>query len=221
MDGRSVGLGRGEQEISPARGLSPNLPTEQDFMSGTSFILHEDLPLQTNQCRKPFFRLANRSEICRLMLMEYQNALAKSLNNSGHLFSTDLEALPEEAFSQSFGPKCRTVADITYECMLVNDHIGLTIRGEELFDWPEGYIKAPEDFVGKAAIIDAFKQSMQKQVDTANTFNEEGLTGKVMSDGQETTFAERFRFMNLHLWYHLGQLNFIQTMLGDDAWHWH
>lgn len=31
---------------------------------------------------------------------------------------------------------------------------------------------------------------------------------------------KQVRFMAVPLWYHSGQLNFIQTLLGDDEWHW-
>ncbi len=142
------------------------------------------------------------------------------LKSSFRLFSKDLESLPEEAFCQSFGPACRTIADIVYEVNMVNDHVGLTIRGEELFDWPDGWIKAPADFRSKEAVITAFKQSSDRFLATAEGFSEEQMLEPFQNEDSETNRFERCRFVALHNWYHSGQLNFIQTLLGDDAFHW-
>lgn len=135
-------------------------------------------------------------------------------------FLQDLQALPEEAFDKKFGPKTRTVADIVHEVNLVNDHIGLTIRGEELWDWPEGWIYAPEGQRTKEAVIAAYEKSSLQILDTVENFTEEQMLETILSDGDETTRFERCRFMAWHLGYHSGQLNYIQTLLGDDAWHW-
>ena len=142
------------------------------------------------------------------------------VKGSFHLLSKDLENLPDEAYSQSFGPACRTVADLIYEVNMVNDHVGLTIRGEELFDWPEGWIKAPADFQSKDAVIAGFKSSSEKFLATIEGFSEADMLTPLLSDGKETNRFERCRFVALHNWYHSGQLNFIQTLLGDGAFHW-
>jgi uncharacterized damage-inducible protein DinB len=146
---------------------------------------------------------------------------AKSLASACEIFLKDLEALPDEAFAKKFGDKVRTVADIVYEVNLVNDHIGMVLRGEEPFEWPEGgWITAPTDFKSKDAVITAFSESSQRIVETANGLSETDLESTVETERGPRSKAERCRFITLHLWYHLGQLNFIQTLLGDDAWHW-
>lgn len=147
--------------------------------------------------------------------------VAKSLKNALRLFRIDLEALPEEAYEKSFGPKVRSLADIVYEVGLVNDHVGMIMRSEEPFVWPEEqWIKAPEGLAGKGPVIAAFDESADRIVATAESFSQEEMDAPLATDEGETTRAERCRFMTLHVWYHLGQLNFVQTLLGDDAWHW-
>ncbi len=144
-----------------------------------------------------------------------------SLKGAFKIFLKDLEAIPEDAYDKSFGPKCRTVADIVYEVNMVNDHVGMVIRGEKAFEWPdEGWIKAPEDFRKKDVVIKAFQDSSAKQVATAEGLTQAQMEEPFKTGERETTRFERFRFMTLHTWYHSGQLNFIQTLLGDDAWHW-
>jgi len=153
--------------------------------------------------------------------MEAKTIAVNGLKGACKIFRQDLEALPEEAYCQSFGPKTRTVADIVYEVNLVNEHVGLTIRGEDLFKWPEGWLKAPEGLETKEAVLGAFNTWAEKTISTAESFSEEQML-ETISDGEggETNRFERCRFMTLHIWYHSGQLNFIQTLLGDDAWHW-
>lgn len=144
----------------------------------------------------------------------------KSLKGAFAIFEKDLAAVPEEAFSKSLGGKARTVADITHEVCLVQDHIGMTMRGEELFAWPEGWVTAPPELQSKQASIADFQASCAKILETVEGWSEEDLKVKVDTEHGETDRAERCRFMALHLWYHSGQLNYIQTLLGDDDWHW-
>jgi uncharacterized damage-inducible protein DinB len=153
--------------------------------------------------------------------MDSKTTAVRSLTNSIQLFQKDLQALPEEAFTKKFGSATRTVADIVYEVNLVNDHVGMAIRGEEPFEWPdEQWIKAPADFHSKEVVIGAFDKSTKKILETADSFTAEQFDEMVQTEHGERSRFERFQFMTLHMWYHCGQLNFIQTLLGDDSWHW-
>lgn len=152
--------------------------------------------------------------------MESLPTAIKGLKSALSIYEKDLQALPDDAFARSLGGKARTVADITHEVCLVNDHIGLTMTGGELFDWPEGWITAPADLQTKERCISAFQASAKGVISIVEGWSEEDLKVKVQTEHGETDRAERCRFMALHLWYHSGQLNFIQTLLGDDDWHW-
>lgn len=145
----------------------------------------------------------------------------KGYRGIAKLMLKDLEALPEGAFTNPFGPKTRTVADIVYEVNLVNDHIGMVIRGEKPFDWPEGgWIKAPEDLDSKQAVVEAFRVSSDRFGETAESFSGAALCEPFDTGEAVTTRLERIRFATVHMWYHSGQLNYIQTLIGDDVWHW-
>jgi hypothetical protein len=146
---------------------------------------------------------------------------ARSLDRAFTIFSQDLEALPPEAFTKRFGTVTRTVADIVHEVNMVNDRAGMEMRGETPQTWPDGdWITAPEGLDTKEKVIAAFESSRKKNVETSGAYSAEQLDEKITTEDGETTRAERCRFMTLHLWYHSGQLNFIQTLLGDTAWHW-
>jgi hypothetical protein len=152
--------------------------------------------------------------------MDIKTTAVKSLKGACNIFLQDLQALPEEAFCKSFGPKVRTVADIVYEVNMVNNHVSMVIRGDAPFLWPDGWVTAPADFCTKEIVIAAFEKSSQAAIATVEGYSSEELDATLQTDEGETTRFERSRFMTLHLWYHSGQLNFIQTLMGDDGWNW-
>jgi len=153
--------------------------------------------------------------------MDSKSIAVRDLQNARHQFLSDLKALPDDAFTKRFGPATRTVADIVYEVNLVNDHVGIVMRGEEPFEWPEGdWITAPSNFQTKDEVISGFEKSMDRILETAESFSPEEFESPIDNEGKKTNRFERCRFMTVHLWYHSGQLNFIQTLLGDDGFHW-
>jgi hypothetical protein len=152
--------------------------------------------------------------------MDAKTIASKGLESAFRVFRKDLLALPEDVFNKCLGGKARTVADIVYEVNRVNDDIELVVRGEAPSVWPEGWLTAPADMQTKEAVIAAFEESAQRVLSTADSYTSDELEANFMSDEGETTRFERFRFIALHTWYHSGQLNFIQTLLGDDEFHW-
>lgn len=118
------------------------------------------------------------------------------------------------------GGKARSVADIAYEVGLVNDHVRRTLAGEELFEWPDGFVAAPADLQSKEAALTNFRAQAERVLALVDGLDEEAMERSITTEHGETNGFERIRFMTLHLWYHSGQLNFIQTLLGDDGWHW-
>jgi len=144
----------------------------------------------------------------------------KSFHQACKIINADLAALPESAFDQSLGGKARTVADIMCEVNLVNDDIARNMRGEECMEWPEGWITAPEDQRTKEAVLAAFSASSDAIKAQIDAYSEADMANPVTTEHGETTIRERIRFMCIHMFYHSGQLNYIQTLLGDDAWHW-
>ena len=144
----------------------------------------------------------------------------KAIKSAFRIFATDLEALPEDAFDRSFGGKARTVADIVYEVNLVNDDISKNMAGETPAEWPEGWVTAPEGLRTKQAVLDSFAASSSRIVAQVEGYSEDDIEAKVTTEHGETDRFERCRFMALHVWYHAGQINFIQTLIGDNVWHW-
>lgn len=153
--------------------------------------------------------------------MDISAPIVKSFERACAIFSQDLDALPDEAFFKSLGGKARTVADIVTEVNMVNDHVCIVMEGKTPFPWPEdGWITAPSDMDTRDKVILSFKDSSQRCQEIVRSFNEAKFLEPLVTEDSTTTRLERVRFMTLHIWYHSGQLNFIQTLLGDDGGHW-
>jgi len=153
--------------------------------------------------------------------LDSKGIATRILNQAARFIRVDLNALPEQIFSRKFGDKTRTVADLVYATILVNDHVRMTIAGETPFKWPDvQWVTAPKDFQTKAEVINGFEKSIQKLLETVEKFTPAQLEETIQTEDGATTRFERCQFMALHMWYHSGQLNYIQTMLGDDVFHW-
>lgn len=152
--------------------------------------------------------------------MEKKAIAVGALKSALGAMRKDLDAMPESAFEHHFGGKSRTVADIIHEVNMVNDDICRNMKGEPASEWPEGWVTAPEGQRDKVSVLAAFDRSSEAVLALAEGSSEEDMSAKVITEHGETDRFERFRFVALHVWYHSGQLNFIQTLLGDDAWHW-
>ena len=173
------------------------------------------------RCRFRRLPFDNASMVTDSYRPESKTIAFNALKGACGTFLKDLKALPDDAFEKKFGVATRTVADIVYEVNLVNDHVGMVMRLEEPFTWPdEQWIKAPVGFGTKEIAIEAFEKSSERILATVEAFTRDQIEKPLKTDEGETTRFERCRFMTLHLWYHSGQLNFIQTILGDEVWHW-
>lgn len=66
----------------------------------------------------------------------------------------------------------------------------------------------------------AYRETAERLKALIAAWTADALTAKVTTEHGETDRGERCRSITLHLWYHSGQLNFIQTLLGDAGWPW-
>ena len=143
-----------------------------------------------------------------------------SINRTFRAFSQDLEALPDDTFPRSLGGKARTVADVVYEVNLTNDWLRLNLLGEPVLNRPNAWVTAPEEARTKETAIASFQVSSEQVIHLVEQMALEELEGIIQTELGEMTRAELCRSMTVHLWYHSGQLNYIQTLLGDAESHW-
>jgi hypothetical protein len=135
-------------------------------------------------------------------------------------FQQDIENLPEEVFVKSLGGKARTVADIAYEVRLTNERLCRDLLRQPSTDTPSGWAVAPEELYTKKATRRSFQASAEAVVQILEGMSVEEIEEVVPGVLGEASRADHCRSMTVHLFYHSGQLNFIQTLLGDSDIHW-
>ncbi|MBX3119816.1 MAG: hypothetical protein KF784_12170 [Fimbriimonadaceae bacterium] len=136
-------------------------------------------------------------------------------------FLEDLESMPAGMLSKDNGGKSRNPYDLTYE--LIGMHSMFTNllqqrKGE--IEGPNGWVKAPTEFQNKEKAASAFDDALISFVDALHNYK-----GDAISDEFESPFGPftPLGMANLSVWhimYHSGQLNYIQTLHGDDDFHW-
>jgi hypothetical protein len=134
----------------------------------------------------------------------------------------DLKALPEEVRSQSHGGCARTPLNFIAECASLNNFIAEILeRGDakRLTDEEETALFASVDTTDKAVTM--LDQSVSRLQAAYESLDENTLGD--MTDKPFGRPMQKFGPASLpinHMMYHDGQLNYIQTLLGDDKIHW-
>lgn len=147
--------------------------------------------------------------------------LIQRINNSASCFTADLNAMPEDSLDRSPGGKARTAFDLTFEVVELNRIVAGRARGEQTpFDDSEGWTRAPESYKNKATAIADFEDSVQQLVDALAHASDEALAASVETPFGDVTLARLAEIVPRHIMYHSGQLNYIQTWLGDEVFHW-
>ena len=143
-----------------------------------------------------------------------------SVTRALRFFQQDLENLPPEVFEKSLGGKARTAADIAYEVRLTNERLCRDLQRLESSESPNAWTVAPEEFRTKEAAIASFQSSADQVVALIERLSVEEMEEVVPGVLGDASRADHCRAMTVHLFYHSGQLNFIQTLLGDSEIHW-
>ncbi len=154
--------------------------------------------------------------------VDLKKPILQELKDSGKRYLQDLDALSEDAVLSSPMGGARTAADMTYECTVVNKRMADRVRGNDPGPWPfaDGWAVAPEDQRTKSALIAGFSKSFDDLVAAAESVPEEEFDRGVPTSDGETPIWQLISFASLHLNYHCGQLNYIQSLHGDMAVHW-
>ncbi len=148
------------------------------------------------------------------------NDIAQRTKSAAGLFATDLKHMSHETLALSPGGKARTGYDIAYEVIGLHRLICDVAAGRTPKPMPDGWVTAPSEFKDVNTAIHEFESSVEQLLAFMATATDE-LLGKV----SPTPFGEMplmglCQIVPIHLMYHSGQLNYIQTLQGDDQFHW-
>ena len=146
--------------------------------------------------------------------------LIKFLGQVCYLYMKDLSFIPADKFDASPMGVARTPLNITVECISFNDWARRTIEGETV-EMHGDFSAFNEQFNTVEKASAGMQESTDKLVAALSALDDEGLNrlAPVPWDPTMTVFGLAHTAAT-HVFYHDGQLNYIQCMLGDDKIHW-
>lgn len=134
----------------------------------------------------------------------------------------DLKAIPPDKNGACPGGCARSPLDIVVECGRINRLVGTSLNTGKAERMPpeeqETQLKSLDTCEKALAYLDTETRFL---LDAIQNFDEDRL-GDISSDFIRipmTHFAIA-QLPGLHMMYHDGQLNYIQTLFGDDKIHW-
>lgn len=139
-----------------------------------------------------------------------------------NMFIADVKAIPDEKWNANFGGCTRPT------CELAADAIGLLFwvtKAIEAQGTPPMEEGATERLSAACTTKDGAIKMLQMGSEGLSTAlmaaSEETLMKTAMAPWQmESTLYGFAQIAASHIWYHDGQLNYIQCLLGDGDYHW-
>ena len=132
----------------------------------------------------------------------------------------DIKAIPDDKWTHGFGGCCRSanclLADTVTNCMWTT----AVLKGESSSCYDDMQALG-ETFADKALAIDAFVAASNDLAEAIKGASDERLNSLVDAPwGMPTPVMTLAHISVSHVWYHDGQFNFIQSLLGDEKVHW-
>ena len=149
------------------------------------------------------------------MAIDLTAFVTNDLQGTAALWAKDLAAHRADEFNVSPSEKVRSVADFSYETLYVNRRLIARAKGEAVPPM-DGFPTCPEELRTPDAMAKALAESVEQFLAVMGDPERE----IVRPDGTVLTAFELGSFMNVHMMYHLGQINYIQTLYGDAHIHW-
>ena len=148
--------------------------------------------------------------------------LIASLKQQHGRLVKDLQALPPETHLKSFAGCARTPLYMVAECAWVNGWIAELLEGgpaKRMTDEEEEAFYGSVDTAEKAlAMLDASVAKLKAAYDSLDAETLGDITDKPF--GRPVPLFQPAFLPISHLMYHDGQLNYIQSLYGDDKIHW-
>jgi hypothetical protein len=129
-----------------------------------------------------------------------------------------MEFIPADKHHWCAGGCARTPLEIYLECAGTYRFLAKFLRGENT-DWSESHPKLEEypDYTAAKALMAQCQQEFFAVLD--NLKSPDWDKKMTLPWGHEMTLGELIYLPAFHTGYHAGQLNYIQTLLGDKEFH--
>jgi hypothetical protein len=150
-----------------------------------------------------------------------KDTLKGMLNMAAHFYISDLKASTQDHMTAKPGGAHRCPYDFTYELVKLNGLMAGRLRGEIPGEGGgDEYITAPAEFNNIETAIAGLQASVDDVLAAVEDLDDDGLEDTFEMWGRTWTKARLATLCALHLMYHDGQLNYVQTAGGDLAVHW-
>ncbi|MDR3689341.1 MAG: hypothetical protein P4L46_08185 [Fimbriimonas sp.] len=132
----------------------------------------------------------------------------------------DINAIPDDKWTAPHGGCARTANALLADTVTNLLWTTATVKGEES-DAYNGMDALAEKFADKAAGVAAFAEASAGLAAAITAADDEALNRTVMAPWQMPAPVFTLATISVnHVWYHDGQFNYIQGLLGDGEVHW-
>ena len=147
--------------------------------------------------------------------------LRKATETGAKFIANNINAIPEDKRNEVPAGKAQSPLYIVAEAANVNGFVARVLKGEAgerpSSEETDAYLKSFDTMEKALAFLTKETDSLLAAIDA--------LDESTLGDLMQTPVGERtrFAFAEIPMWhmsYHDGQLNYIQTMLGDEEMHW-
>lgn len=138
------------------------------------------------------------------------------------MYASDINAIPEDKWNASFGGCTRPASELTADALSLMIWTTEALKGNIEPEYgPENLDQVKVDCQTKASALAKLTSVVEGFSAALANASDESLNAIVTPPWQMD--APLFMIAQIavsHLWYHDGQLNYIQSLLGDDKVHW-
>lgn len=140
------------------------------------------------------------------------------LNGLTGMFTADINAIPDDKWNVNFGGCTRPASELTADALSLLDWVTKVLEGNKDAEYNEGIKDDCATKSGAIAKLHSLSEGFGKALVAAS---DEALGETIMPPWQmEAPLFMIAQIAVSHIWYHDGQLNYIQCLLGDDKVHW-
>jgi hypothetical protein len=134
--------------------------------------------------------------------------------------TADINAIPDDKWTNTYGGCSRPAGALLADAITMMSWTTDTLKGEKSNAYDDMGALAGK-LGDKAAAVAALAEASQALGAAINGASDELLNSTVEAPwGMPTPVYMLAQIAVSHIWYHDGQLNYIQCMLGDDKVHW-
>ncbi len=142
----------------------------------------------------------------------------EQIKDAQHHLLVALKYTPDEKLDWMPMGKAKTPREIAVECAMMEKGAASLIEGGTI-DAPAQGLK-PEGHATREGLLKLLDESLQELVSTAEGLTEERLEEERRVPWGADTVAGLLEKVHFHTIWHVGQLNYIQTLWSDTDMHW-